>query len=302
MAITYPLTIPGPIYPDAADLKKFDAVAEFLSPFDGTSETQTFQDQHWELDLEWPPMTWPQFAALDAFHGALHGKVGSFLWGPPLATGPRGLGLRAGTPLATGADATGSNLLHTSSWLPNQKGILLPGDFLTLEPSVAISFISVLVGGTVSIGVTGLGSTPPAGLAVGTIVYLSGTGLSDGGPFVLVSIGLLLAVGGHGIPRGWLATFNNPAAIVGVVNNTGIVAYGGLPRLYQYTNPLPLDSDGGGNAPIDIFPSIREAPPAGVPVVLLNPQGTFRLDDNRRSAPAKRTKTYTFSMKCREAI
>jgi hypothetical protein len=214
MSLTYPLSIPGPIYPSQADLKQFDGVGEFISPFTGQAEQQGFLDQHWELDLDWPAMTWPQFAALQALAGALHGKLGSFLWGPPLATGPRGLGSQAGSPTCVGIDSSNSNTLTTQSWLPNQNGVLLPGDFFQL-----------------------------------------------GG-------------GGSGNPS----------------------------RLYQYVNPYPLGTTGGGAASIDIFPSLREAPAGGAVIVLINPQGTFRLADNRRSAPAKKTKTFTFSMKCREAI
>ena len=73
-------------------------------------------------------------------------------------------------------------------------------------------------------------------------------------------------------------------------------------RLYQYVGAGPLVSDSGGETLTPIFPCLREAPTAGELVVLANPQGTFRLADNRRSAPAKKTKTFTLSLKCREAI
>ena len=207
MAIIYPLIIPGSIGPMEANLKKFDAVGEFIGPFDGSAQQQQWPDQHWELDLVWPEMNWAQFAALDAFAGALHGKWGSFLWGPPLAAAPRGNGLTAGSPVCVGTDASRSNLLSTQGWTPNQRGLLLPGDFLQVQL-----------------------------------------------------------------------------------------------RLYQYLGSDPLASDGAGNASLEIFPSLREAPAAGWPVVLLNPAGTFRLAENLRQAPAKRNKTFTFQIKCREAI
>ena len=211
MAITYPLIIPGSIGPMEANLKKFDAVGEFIGPFDGSAEQQQWPDQHWELDLVWPEMNWAQFAALDAFSGALHGKWGSFVWGPPLAAAPRGSG---GAPLAIGVNPPRSNLLVTSGWEPNLFGVLFPGDFLELPGP-------------------------------------SGTN---------------------------------------------------LPRLYQYVNPTPLTADSNGNATLDIWPSIREAPGNGTRINLVNPVGVFRLAENRREAPAKRNKTFTFQMKCREAI
>ncbi len=215
MPIIYPLQIPSAIGEAKANLKKFDAVAEVLSPFDGSAQQQAWADQHWELDLMWPQMTWDQFAALDAFSGALHGKLGSFLWGPPLATGPRGSGIAAKA-VTTGTNANGSNLLTTGAWLPNQSGLLLPGDFLQIT-----------------------------------------------------------ALDTNGVPQ---------------------------QRLHQYVNPNPLVTDGGGNATLDIWPCLREAPPAGTAIVLVNPAGTFRLADNRREAPADKTKTFTFELKCREAI
>jgi hypothetical protein len=208
------LSIPGLIYPSEADLKQFDGVAEFISPFTGQEEEQSFLDQHWELDLTWPEMTWEQFAPLQAFTGALHGKAGTFVWGPPLATSPQGLGTAAGAPTCVGTDLVGSNVLTLAGWTPNTTGVLLPGDFLQL----------------------------------------------GGG------------------------TLNLPS------------------RLYQYVGVIPLTSDGGGNTSVAIFPSLREAPTAGQGVILTNPQGTFRLAENRRSAPAKKTKTFTLSLKCREAI
>jgi len=206
------LAIPGTIFPSEADLKQFDGVAEFISPFTGQEEEQSFLDQHWELDLTWPEMTWAQFAPLQAWTGALHGKSGTFVWGPPLATSPLGLGTAAGAPTCVGTDLVGSNILTLQGWTPSTAGVLLPGDFLSL--------------------------------------------------------------------------FNA---------ETGY-------RLYQYIGIIPLSSDGGGNTSVAIFPSLRDLPVAGQAIILTNPLGTFRLAENRRSAPAKKTKTFTLSLKCREAL
>jgi hypothetical protein len=215
-----PIAMPsgtGLVYPETADLKQFDAIAENISPFTGSAEQQQFQDQHWELDLEWPPMTWSQFAPWQGFLASLHGKLNPFLWGPPLATAPRGLGNLGGGPFVSVAPAAGANILNTAGWLPNSGPLLLPGDFLQL------------------------------------------TGAPD---------------------------------------SNGIY----WTRLYQYCGFSGLGSDGGGNATITIFPGIREVPAVGTVLVFNGAQGSFRLADNRRSAPAKKNKTFTFSMKCREAI
>lgn len=209
MAITYPLSVPGAIGESEANLKKYDAVGEVISPFAGSAQQQQWQDQHWELDLVWPEMTWPQAAALDAFMGALHGKYGSFVWSPPQAVHPLGSG--SGSPVVI-SGAAGAALITTAGWTPSSAGVLLPGDFL------------------------------------------------------------------------------------------GVVVTATLPRLYQYVGQGPLNSDGSGHASIDIFPSLREAMPAGQAVIINGPAGTFRLAANRREAPEKRTRTFTFQLKAREAI
>jgi hypothetical protein len=154
---------------------------------------------------------------------------------------------------------------------------------------------------------------------VGQTYYVYGTGTSfDGGPFVLLtatlnvdgSLKLTWAQAGPdesfaGLVQGTLAT----GAVVATTTSTTTLVSGPSPlRLYQYGGfqnsayASPLNSDGGGNASLDIFPALHEAPTAGAPLVLVNPVGTFRLAENRRAAPAKRTKTFTFAMKCREAI
>jgi hypothetical protein len=308
MAISYPLVIPGVIGAAKANLKKFDAVGEVISPFGGSAQQQQFADQHWELDLEWPEMTWAQYAALDAFSGALHGKLGSFVWGPPLATGTLGLGNLGGTPTCVGTDLSGSNLLTTQGWLPNKSGLLLPGDFLMLgTPYAATSDGNPLPTFALTAAANASG-----GQTVYTGNFSSPSGANNalaGATFEVTGFEEVRANDGTFLCTASTAstiTLNNPdggadtedASAQQLTAPTGF----GLPRLYQYVNPLPLASGGGGNASIDIFPSIREAPPAGMAVTLVNPQGTFRLAANRRESPATKTKTFTFMMKCREAI
>lgn len=300
MSIIYPLTIPTKVGESKANLKKFDAVGELISPFSGSAQQQQWQDQHWELDLEWPEMTWAQFACLDAFQGALHGKVGSFLWGPPLATTPRGAALVNGSPTAAGTDLSGSSTLSTTGWLPSQSGLLLPGDFFQLgAPQTAngVTFpVSSLTraGGVVTMSL-GLLSTFTG--TTGSLIFVFGMGDFNGGPFPITITTTI--VGGHITIR---ATWNQAGPDETLAGSGSIVIYPINQRLYQYINPNPLASDSGGNASIDIFPSIREAPAANAPLVFTNPVGMFRLADNRREAPAARTKTFTFQMKCREAI
>jgi hypothetical protein len=57
----------------------------------------------------------------------------------------------------------------------------------------------------------------------------------------------------------------------------------------------PVNSDANGDATIQIWPSLREAPAAGDPVVLKQPRGLFRLAKNDRgwSASPRRATTMT---------
>jgi hypothetical protein len=305
--ITYPLVIPGPPAtpaPNKVNPKMFDAVGEFISPFSGGSQQQQNQDQHWELDLDWPEMTWAQFAPLAAFAGALHGKWGSFLWGPPLATAPQGSGL--GMPIAAGSDVSGSNILTTQAWLPNESGVLLPGDYLQLgvagsfpifavqvadgqliiifAPKLTVAQLATLQSGPVQF----VGAVAATWLAGWGFTFASSTQETDQ---TTVYFNLPPAYGTGGVIPG---TYD--------ASETGASAMFFFPRLYQYVNLNPLKTDGGGNASIDIFPALHEAPPAGAPLILLNPQGTFRMAENRRETPTTKTKTLSLQMKCREAI
>jgi hypothetical protein len=301
--ISYPLTIPGPVYPSQADLKQFDAIGEVISPFAGTAEQQQFQDQHWELDLDWPEMTWAQFAALQAFTASLHGKLGSFVWGPPLATGPRGVGTMGGIPTCVGTDLSGSNTLTTQAWIPYTIGLLLPGDFLSIGPP-SVDFVAFTnEPGVVTLVLLG---ALPSWLTVGSQIWVTPApgALAPfidqfaGGPFVVTAA----QNAGAGGANGAQVSYDLAGVTSGTESAPGTISGGVPPRLYQYMNAAGLNSNGGGGASIDIFPSLREAPTAGAPVILINPQGSFRLADNRRSAPAKKTKTFSLSLKCREAI
>lgn len=308
-SILYPLTIPGSIGPIEANLKKMESVGEFIGPFDGSAQQQQWLDQHWELDLVWPEMTWAQAAALDAFLGALHGKIGSFLWGPPLAAAPRGSG---GTPTADNAalyNAPRSNLLTMTGLPAPESAILLPGDFLqlyTIPQSIAIASVEIagsylyvtlqappLPGSMVPYTVNPLFPTLVTFQGLTHATWLNPPDTTD---IFLYDL------------SGAVLQFNYGGSAYGPTADTGYISFPGslmpLTRLHQYVGNTPVATVGDppGGATIDIWPSIRETPPYGSPISLINPSGLFRLAENKREAPAKRNKTFTFSMKCREAI
>jgi hypothetical protein len=308
MSIAYPLAIPAALGEAKANLKQFDAIGEVISPFSGQAQQQQWQDQHWELDLEFPEMTWAQFAAFEAFTGALHGKLGSFLWGPPLATAPRGIALTAGTPIATMVNLTIVSMIRTAGVVTCECFPPVGGAGFPVGQRVLVNWSDTTFNGTFvltfsGIILTGLGPTfqfswaqPGPNVATEDSPALGGTYSGT-----LTSL-MNYAGAGQLSTSAWLP------------NKIGIFLPGdffqltvpdstGTPRnrLYQYVGQSPASSDGGGNAVLDIFPALREAP-AGVPLVLTNPQGEFRLADNRREAAAQSTKTFMLQLKCREAI
>lgn len=61
-----------------------------------------------------------------------------------------------------------------------------------------------------------------------------------------------------------------------------------------------VDADGGGNAAISIWPSLREAPAAGAPVITSNCSGLFRLAANKRNWSAEANRTTRLSVQLME--
>lgn len=297
MPITYPLSIPGALGESKATLTKYDAIGEQISEFTGSAEQQQWQDQHWELDLEWPEMTWAQFAAYDAFIGALHGKLGSFLWGPPLSTAPRGSAL--GSP-ALASDSTiysGSTTIDTTGWTASQSGLLLPGDFFALQGGSDTILRVTVTGGVLYVDI---GYPSPIGAnAVGLVCGFAGlTGATWLNGAKLVCSGAYVHLPYHGLYFNTLPS--GAPTSYGPTSDTGTLTAGST-RLYQYVDSSALTSDSSGNATLDIFPGLREAF-SGTSLVLSNPQGTFRLADNRRAPQADQKKTFALKLKCREAI
>jgi len=303
MPIQYPLTIPSLLGESKADLTKFDAIGEFISEFTGNAEQQEWTDQHWELQLEWPEMNWPQFAAYDAFLGALHGKLGTFLWGPPLATAPRGSG--SGAPFLNTVTA-GATSIATQGWAVSSSGLLLPGDFFQLGPySLTIAAVLVASGILfVKFSVSLISSSSIAAMLESSNIEVTFAGLTNATWLNGATLPVSAVSGGGGVTITVTFDAGPPGmpASYGLTSDTG-TGSAGEARLYQYVDQNPLSSDGSGNATLDIFPNVREPYPIGTPLVLTNPQGTFRLADNRRTSSADQKKTITMKpLKCREAI
>jgi hypothetical protein len=271
------------------------AVAKTESPFTFQQQIQDWLQRRWELEMSWPPMTAAQAAPVQAFIDALGGVSGTFLAGDPLGTSPRGTG--NGNPISSGANnISGSEQLVTAGWTPNQAGILLPRDYLEVFQGGSEIVSVQALSGVVSL--VALGFLP--WLEVGNSFDVAGTGIADGGPFVSLTYYNVFQTG-----VGYLTSisYSDPEATNGT-------AYSGLisqpnaptPRLYRVMTQTPINSDGGGNATIDIFPPIRETIPSGVSINLYDTVGTFRMSENRVVDEMDSKKTITIGIKAVEAI
>ena len=62
------------------------------------------------------------------------------------------------------------------------------------------------------------------------------------------------------------------------------------------------NSDAAGIANFDIWPSLRETPGDGAPIIILNPKGTFRLPSNEVPFDIDEAGIFTFSFNAIEAL
>lgn len=364
--ITYPLAIPGPLGRVSENLKKNNLVASSESPFTGSQQIQAWPGQLWELDLAWPEMTWAQFAALDAWTGALHGPVGTFLWGPSLATSPRGSG--AGSPYIVGnaigprLATAGSNVNDGNTPWTNPNNVTSVANFasVTITLTTQSEPIAVTFGPLVPTSVTVVGIevsfeaycsiagayfvgqlnfNGPTSNGADVAITTSNAPYTLGGPTDLWGRSITPAMLNAGFSVNlWVANRNATFYVrnaqikiyIAAPNQSGsnsILTSGWTPnangillpgdfyeidandstgtlrhRLYQYIGQSALNADSSGAAVIDCYPALREVPTAGTALDLSNPQGEFRLAQNRREAPLMKTRTFSLSLKCREAI
>ena len=142
MAISFPLTFPTVTGIASATLRKRSVVSVTGSPFTGIEQTQVFPGQWWEAEITLPPFTSrASFETWNTFLISLNGKEGTFLFGDPAGTSPRGVG--TGTPLVKGASQSGGALI-TDGWTVSQTGILLAGDWFQLGSGSSTRLYKVL--------------------------------------------------------------------------------------------------------------------------------------------------------------
>lgn len=111
------------------------------SPLDNSIQTLELTGARWKADYELAPLTRAEAAAWTAFLADLEGSAGRFFGFDPAAKTPRGSGV-GDSPLVKGASQTGKSLI-TDAWTINQTGLLLPGDFFTVNGELKIVTASV---------------------------------------------------------------------------------------------------------------------------------------------------------------
>ena len=122
----------------------------------------------------------------------------------------------------------------------------------------------------------------PQGLASGTPV-VNGSGQT----------GLQLAT------RGWTPS---TSGILLAGDYIQLGASDAVPSQRLYKVLTPANSDGDGNATLDIFPRLRESPADGDTITTTNPVGTFRLALNQSEWDVDAAHIFGISFKALEAI
>lgn len=128
MPISYPLNFPS-VGIRNVTIRARTVVGLNSSPFTGQQQVYKHQGQWWEMEVTLPPMKRADAEQVAAFLVKLNGRFGTFTFGDPLNTAPRGVG--TGTPLVNGAGQTGTDLV-TDGWTPDTTGILKAGDWIQL--------------------------------------------------------------------------------------------------------------------------------------------------------------------------
>ncbi len=142
MAITYPITLPGP---NPARIRWLPVNVVGVSESEFTLEQEVFEWPGKALTCEvtMPRMVKAQAAEFAAALLSLNGRAGTFLLGDPLRVTPRGSA--AGTPVVDGSHDAGSKTLAVRGWTPSQTGVLQRLDCVQVGSGTSQRFHYVLV-------------------------------------------------------------------------------------------------------------------------------------------------------------
>lgn len=146
MTISYPLSLPSSGF-RSIGLRVVDAVGVAESPFSFQADVQHFGGQHWEADIELPPLKRGGSDEAEewvAFLLSLKGRYGTFLMGDPAGATPRGTW--AGSPKVLGAHAAGANTLALDGF--TAAATVKAGDYVQVGTGSTTHLHKALADGT----------------------------------------------------------------------------------------------------------------------------------------------------------
>ena len=126
---TFPLDFPTWRGVRAVEQRAQRSVGLARSPFSFARYKQDRGGKLWRFNVTVPLLDRDTALNWEAWFLALNGREGSFLFGDPSATNPRGSW--AGTPVVNGAGQTGSTL-QLRNFTPSAAGVVRPGDYFQL--------------------------------------------------------------------------------------------------------------------------------------------------------------------------
>lgn len=128
MAISYPLSFPN-VKVRSITWEAKTKVAMTESPFTGVQQVVEHAGQWFEAQITLPPLERADAEEMVGFFLALNGVRGTFTFGDPDFSAPRGTA--AGTPLINGGSQTGSTIT-TDGWGASQTSLLKRGDWIQI--------------------------------------------------------------------------------------------------------------------------------------------------------------------------
>jgi hypothetical protein len=176
MAITYPIALPTAQGFRRVTIAPQSRVAIFSSPFTGQQQIYQHPAQFLTCSIELPPMARAEAADFAASMLSLHGQRGTFLFGDPAWTQPRGTpgGL---FPRIKSASQTGNEIV-TEAWSADNPGVLLAGDWVQFGSQNLFTRSEDFTNATWAkntVTVTGNDATSPIGTTTADRIEATGT-------------------------------------------------------------------------------------------------------------------------------
>jgi hypothetical protein len=159
MTVSYPASFPSSVGESNWVLYPDNVIAVSESRFTRQPQIQEYDGGRWVLELSFPAMVRAKANEVFAWVCSLHGRYGTFTWGPALMGDPTGSA--SGTPVVNGASQS-DYTLNTSGWTPSASDVLKAGDLFSIENRlyVAVNDVSADGSGNATIDIWPNARTP----------------------------------------------------------------------------------------------------------------------------------------------